>query len=478
MKVNEQYKRLIKSVMSGVILLIEISLYAFIWLRFFNPILEYPFFRRGNWVVIAFYAIFLIFFLHTYGGLEIGYLRRGNIIFSHGLSIFLSNFMAYILLALIDKKFHNPILLLLLACIDLFLVFIWTFVCQYIFLHLFPPRDLIVVYGDKPVFSIMEKINSRDDKYIITGAINIDKGMDKVLAEIENFSGVIIGDIPSHERNLILKACYEKSIRAYTVPKVSDILVRSSEELNLFDTPLLLSRGEDIPIEVLVLKRVEDLVLGTLMFVCSIPLFILFAIAIKCTDGGKVFYTQKRLTKDGKVFQILKFRTMRENAEKDGVARLSTGKEDDRITKVGKILRATRLDELPQLINILRGDMSLVGPRPERPEIAKEYEKEIPIFNYRLKMKAGLTGYAQIYGKYNTTPYDKLKLDLTYIRNYNLWLDMKLILMTPKIMFMKESTEGVEAGQENALQFKNLKEEVYGQTQNLEEKISKRKHGK
>ena len=139
----------------------------------------------------------------------------------------------------------------------------------------------------------------------------------------------------------------------------------------------------------------------------------------------------------------MKFRSMRVDAEKDGVARLSSGEHDDRITPVGKVIRACRVDELPQLINILRGELSIVGPRPERPEIAAQYCEEMPEFALRLQAKAGLTGYAQVYGKYNTTSYDKLKLDLTYIRNYSLLLDLKLMLMTPKIMMLKESTEGV-----------------------------------
>ena len=163
---------------------------------------------------------------------------------------------------------------------------------------------------------------------------------------------------------------------------------------------------------------------------------------IKATDRGPVFYKQVRLTKDRKEFMIYKFRTMIQDAEKDGHARLAAN-DDDRILPVGKFLRATRLDELPQLINILKGEMSLVGPRPERPELAAEIEKELPEFAYRLKVKSGLTGYAQIYGKYNTTAYDKLKLDLTYIRNYSFFLDLKLMIMTPKIMLMKESSEGV-----------------------------------
>ena len=172
------------------------------------------------------------------------------------------------------------------------------------------------------------------------------------------------------------------------------------------------------------------------------PIFVLAAVGIKCTDRGPVFYKQERLTKDGKHFMIYKFRTMVVDAEKMSGPVLAS-ERDPRILPIGKILRATRMDELPQILNILKGEMSLVGPRPERPELAAEIEREIPEFRYRLKVKAGLTGFAQVYGKYNTNSYDKLKLDLMYIRKYSLMLDLKLILMTPKIMFLKESTEGV-----------------------------------
>jgi lipopolysaccharide/colanic/teichoic acid biosynthesis glycosyltransferase len=133
---------------------------------------------------------------------------------------------------------------------------------------------------------------------------------------------------------------------------------------------------------------------------------------------------------------------MRVDSEADQVARLAS-LNDERITPLGKILRATHVDELPQLINILKGDMSLVGPRPERPDIAKLYEENIPEFSYRLKVKAGLSGYAQVFGQYNTTPADKLKLDLFYIENYSFIRDLHIILLTVKIMFMKEKSEGI-----------------------------------
>lgn len=446
---KEQYKRILKFGSAAVILLIEVGLYWLLWQLYLNNIIEERFWRRGIWLLSALYGVLLVFFLQTYGGLKIGYLKRGNIIYSHILSLFIVNTIGYFILALIDKRFHSPVSFILLTVVDGIIVCIWVFLFQWIYGVLFPPRRLLVVYGVRPVFSIMEKIGARDDKYVIGGSISIDEGIDKIMAKAEEFEGIVVGDVPSHDRNLILKKCYDSSIRVYMIPKISDILVRSSTNLNLFDTPILLSKNEGLQIDQMAVKRFIDIVVSLIGIMLTSPLFVMFGAAIHLADRGPIFYTQTRLTIDGKLFKIYKFRTMRVDAEKDGVARLA-GEADDRITDVGKILRATRLDELPQLFNIIKGEMSLVGPRPERPEIAAEYMEDLPEFAMRLKMKAGLTGYAQVHGKYNTTPYDKLKLDLHYIRNYSLWMDLILIVLTPKVLFMKESTEGVGEGEINA----------------------------
>jgi len=446
---KEQYKRILKFGSAAVILLIEVGLYWLLWQLYLNNIIEERFWRRGIWLLSALYGVLLVFFLQTYGGLKIGYLKRGNIIYSHILSLFIVNTIGYFILALIDKRFHSPVSFILLTVVDGIIVCIWVFLFQWIYGVLFPPRRLLVVYGVRPVFSIMEKIGARDDKYVIGGSISIDEGIDKIMEKAKEFEGIVVGDVPSHDRNLILKKCYDSSIRVYMIPKISDILVRSSTNLNLFDTPILLSKNEGLQIDQMAVKRFIDIVVSLIGIMLTSPLFVMFGAAIHLADRGPIFYTQTRLTIDGKLFKIYKFRTMRVDAEKDGVARLA-GEGDNRITDVGKILRATRLDELPQLFNIIKGEMSLVGPRPERPEIAAEYMEDLPEFAMRLKMKAGLTGYAQVHGKYNTTPYDKLKLDLHYIRNYSLWMDLILIVLTPKVLFMKESTEGVGEGETNA----------------------------
>lgn len=447
MKVDQKYKRLVKILFTFGIASMLICLYGWTWIGHYNRIIEFPFFRRGNWMMIFLYGVLLIVFMSIYGGFKVGYLKKGNLIYSQILAVLFTNIFTYFQIAVLDKHFLSPVQLIRMTALDILVIVAWTLVYQWVYEKMFPPRKMLLISGKRSDYHLVEKINSREDKYEICEIINIEKGIPLLKEEILKYDGVIVGDIPSHERNLILKYCFSNSIRTYSVPKISDILLKSSVELNLFDSPLLLSRNEGLSIEQLFLKRLIDVAGSLLGILISSPFFLIIGICIKLTDRGPVFFKQTRLTKDDKVFEIYKFRTMIQEAEKDGVARLAS-EGDSRILPVGRFLRRTRLDELPQLFNILVGDMSFVGPRPERPELAKEILKDIPEFSYRTKVKAGLTGYAQIYGKYNTTPYDKLKLDLTYIRNYSLLLDLKLILMTPKIMFMKEATEGVQPEQQ------------------------------
>ena len=299
-------------------------------------------------------------------------------------------------------------------------------------------------------------MSRRADRFEIQEMICIPERKDKqgdipeqVKQRISQYEGVVIYDIPSRERNRILKYCYGNGVRVYATPKISDLIIRSAEIYHMFDTPLFLSRNMGLTAEQRFVKRLADVLLSAAALVPALPVMAAIAFFIKIEDGGSIIYKQKRLTRGGREFWVYKFRSMREDAEKDGVARLAE-EHDDRITKTGRIIRALRFDELPQIFNILIGDMSLVGPRPERPEIAREYEKEIPEFTYRLKVKAGLTGYAQVYGKYNTMAYDKLKLDLMYIQNYSFRLDIEILLKTVQILFMKESTEGMKAEKQAA----------------------------
>ena len=290
----------------------------------------------------------------------------------------------------------------------------------------------------------------------------LDKVCDKILESYQSgeMNAVMLWDVDSKTRNKLLKFCYMNSIRVYLMPKITDMILLGAEELHIFDSPLLLTREYKLTMEQRFCKRTIDIVCSLILLIITSPIMLLTAIAIKLQDGGPVLYKQVRCTINQREFMIMKFRSMRMDAEKDGKARLAS-KNDDRITPVGKFIRKCRIDELPQLINILCGDMSFIGPRPERPEIIKQYVEVMPEFVYRMKVKAGLAGFAQVYGKYNTTPYDKLKLDLIYIERYSLWMDIKLMLLTLKVLLWPDSTEGVESEQVTAFKeahYKSLNE--------------------
>jgi exopolysaccharide biosynthesis polyprenyl glycosylphosphotransferase len=467
---NEQFKRIIIFLETLGLIAGLTFMFWFVWEHMYSNMIPNPFWRRGNWAVVALYAILLFCFNKLYGGIRMGYLRVMDVLFSEILSVCIVNFITYIQLCLIGRwkwMSHLQPLALMMA-FELVFIVAWVFVSRWVYYALYPPRKILLIYGNRHPGDLIQKMNSRKDKYDIEEAMHLSEGMDKIKKTIHEYEGVVIYDMPSHERNLILKYCFQESIRAYLVPKISDVIIMSTENIHLFDTPLLLSRNSSLNAEQVFVKRCFDLIVSCMMLVISSPFMLLFAVAIKCYDGGPVFYKQQRLTLDGKRFMIYKFRTMIVESEQASGARLCR-KDDDRITPVGKFLRRTHLDELPQIFNILKGEMSLVGPRPERPSIAAEYKKSIPEFDYRLKVKAGLTGYAQIYGKYNTTPYDKLKLDLFYIRNFSIWLDLKLLLLTFKILFQKENTEGVEESQMTAIR-ETAAAEADGRRVVLEEK--------
>ena len=449
MKNYEQYKRMIRFLTSIAILTVETWVYWIAWEQYFSLAAGTPFFRRGDWLMVAVYGLLLLFFSKMYGGLRIGFLERGNVLYSQMLSVVLVNLFTYLQIALLAKGFLNPVPFLLMFVAQAVAIWIWTFLANMLFEKLFPPRQMLLVYGNRPSLTLMDKMNCRKDRYRIQEMVHIEVGVEKILTMIPEYDAVVICDVPSSIRNPILKYCYGTRKRVYMTPKIADILVRSAEDIHLFDTPLIMTRNGQMPIEQAFFKRGMDLILAVTALIVALPVMAITALAVKLQDGGPAIYQQKRLTVGGKEFFVYKFRSMRVDAEKDGVARLASD-GDNRITPIGNFIRKVRLDELPQLFNIIKGDMSIVGPRPERPEIARQYEAEMPEFQYRLRVKAGLTGYAQIFGKYNTTPYDKLKLDLYYIQNYSLMLDVKLMVQTVKILFMKESTEGIAAGQTTA----------------------------
>lgn len=444
---NESYKRMIMFGCTVVILAALTYLFWHIWFTYYSPAIENPFYRKGNWLIVAVYAMLTFAFSKIYGAYKIGYLKTGEVIYSQILSMIFVNIITYFQISLIGRALLNPLPLLGLMLLDIIAIVLWCMLAHFLYIKLFPPRSLLMVYDNDNgnVESLIHKMEQRPDKYRISKAVNIREGYETIIDQIPNYEGVILCDLNNADRKDILKYCFERSIRIYVTPKISDLIIRGAEDINLFDTPLLLCKNTGLSFEQKVIKRTIDLVASSIALIIASPFMLITALVIKLYDGGPVLFKQKRLTLNKKVFEVYKFRSMIVDAEKDGVARLSN-KHDSRITPVGKVIRKIRFDELPQLINIFKGDMSIVGPRPERPEIAEQYKQTMPEFDFRLKVKAGLTGYAQVNGKYNTTPYDKLKLDLMYIEHYSILMDIKLMFKTIKILFMPDSTEGIEDG--------------------------------
>ncbi len=437
----EQYKRLFRYGFILLLILGQAAAFMFCWMMEYNDSIILPFVQKGHWLIGAYYILMESIFLYNFDGLKFGYFKRSNMVLSQILAIICTNAMMYLLIALLSAKFIPIIPIVAICLFDAVFAMVVTGLSELMFNKFFPAKKLLVIYDEyKPDFMV-QKLKSRKDKYTVEKVANISVGFESLKGMMDEVDGVVIFDVHSEIRNKILKICFDKNIRTYTTSKVSDILIRGAENIHLFDTPLLLYRNQGLTFEQRFLKRTMDIIVSLIMLIITSPFMLMSAIAIKLYDGGPVFFRQERSTINNKTFKIHKFRSMIVDAEKDGVSRPATD-GDPRITPVGKVLRATRLDELPQLIDILKGDMSLVGPRPERIEHTEKYTEEIPEFPLRLKVRGGLTGYAQLYGKYNTTPYDKLQLDLMYIQNYSFLLDLRLLFMTVKVMFMKESTEG------------------------------------
>lgn len=414
------------------------------------------------------YFILLALIMKWMGAFQVGFSRKMNLIASAVLSFLTADFIdIFISLAIVGQFrwfwqfFWRYVLLFLVQSV---VIGILSGIELDIYRRLVPPLRLIEIYGDKADVnnSLFEKFNGLKYKYTVEKKVRCPKNgsneMHHLITELREYDGVLVNDIPDEQENSLVKICFDIGKRIYFVPKISDVLKTHSTYINLFDTPIFLNRNNGIPIVELAVKRFFDIFFSVLALIILSPVFLIVSIAIKAEDGGPVFYRQERVTYGGNKFWILKFRSMIVDAEKDGKSH-PAGEKDDRITKVGRVIRAIRVDELPQLINIVKGDMSIIGPRPERVEHVEKYTTEIPEFKLREKMRGGLSGYAQVYGKYNTTALDKLKMDLIYINNYSLLLDVQLVFETFKILFQKESTEGFsEERQKEIMDEENRKE--------------------
>lgn len=398
---------------------------------------------------ILFTAIFfmiLMWLVRVYNSFEIGGRQVYELIYSLTLSSVVASGIMYIVQAAFLHKIPNLLMLLGAFLTEFVWNTIWVFIANKIYFNLYNAKKTVVIYRSKDDLLKLSEISSLSNKFEVIKYIENPEEIHLLIEEIGECEAVFIAGVSATLRNGIIKYCVEKNIPAYIEPKIGDILMSGAKHMQMFSVPILRVRRSAPDPFYLFVKRTLDIIFSLIGIILTSPIMLVMAIAIKAYDGGPVFYKQTRLTKGGKEFQLIKFRTMRVDAEKDGVARLAS-ENDDRILPVMRIARKLRFDEFGNFFCILSGTMTIVGPRPERPEIAKQYEETLPAFALRLQVKAGLTGYAQIYGKYNTEPYDKLQMDLMYINDMSLSCDIGLMFATVKILFMPESTEGIKEGQ-------------------------------
>lgn len=402
-------------------------------------------------VIVTLLFLFAYFaFGKIYDAFLISYSRISEMVYSQILALVMSNSILYVIVTLLMLKLPDPLPILCSFLCQIVLSIMWCWLSHITYYAVVKPQDTVIVYDQREGMEKLIKSYGLSKKFNARFSLQVADCLAD-LTILNKMDVVFLSGIHSHERNIILKYCIARDIQVFMVPRIGDVIMSGAMQMHMLHLPMLMVRRYRPSPLYLLSKRIFDVVSSGIVLLIASPFMLVTAIVIKLTDGGPVFYTQTRLTKDGKEFGVLKFRSTRVDAEKDGVARLSTGDSDPRITPIGRFIRKVRIDELPQLLNIIGGSMSVVGPRPERPEIAAQYCEKMPEFALRLQAKAGLTGYAQVYGKYNTTPYDKLQMDLMYISKPSFIEDLNIIFATIKILFIPESTEGVAEGQETAM---------------------------
>lgn len=446
---GKHHDALLKIMIFINIILITVP-FSVAWLQYYADRTWAPFYAKGNYVIIALFFLIYLTYGHVYDAFLVSLNRATEMVYAQSLAAFISDVILYVICWLLTKRLPTVWPMILVFIGQIVLSGIWSLSVRNLYFKVYPPRRTVVIYDARHGLEELVEEYGLDLKFDIQATISVKEYFESMEAHMQGIDSVFLCGIHSHERNMILKYCVREGIEVYVIPRIGDVLMSGAKRVHMLHLPILQVNRYNPSIEYVAIKRFMDIVVSGVFLIIFSPVMFVTAIAIKMCDKGPVFYKQCRLTKDGKQFQVLKFRSMAIDAEKDGIARLSTGENDDRITPVGRVIRKVRIDELPQLINILKGEMAIVGPRPERPEIAAQYEKDLPEFALRLQAKAGLTGYAQVYGKYNTTPYDKLQMDLMYIAKPSLLEDLRIIFATIKILFLSNSTEGIEKGKVTA----------------------------
>lgn len=447
---SEFAKDLSVSIAKLINIVLMVVPFAIAWYAFYADLLWVRFAMRGHWLVIALYLILYMTIGRMYDAFKISYFRIREMVYSQIITLIEVNFIMYIVEWLLIRRLPPFLPVLLVFSIQCIISVLWCFFAKKWYFYAFPANKTVIVWDNRTGISDLIQEYNLKRKFKVVATASVDECLAD-LSMLDDADVVFLAGIHSHDRNIITKYCIASNVRVFLIPRIGDLIIAGAQRVHMFHLMMLRVERYKPSMEYRLIKRLGDIILSVIGIIVLSPVILVTAVCIKAEDHGPVFYRQCRLTKDGREFNIIKFRSMRVDAEKDGVARLSTGTKDVRVTKVGRIIRKVRIDEIPQLMNIIAGDMSIVGPRAERPEIAEQYCKELPEFDMRLQVKAGLTGYAQVYGKYNTTPYDKLLMDLMYIANAGVFEDIRIIFTTVKALFESNSTEGIEEGHKTAM---------------------------
>ena len=413
--------------------------------------------------------------MSIYGGYSVGITKSKPIIYSMTLSTVFTDIVTHLQLCIMNTnaannqkfQYEHPLLLLLVMVIQILVIIFFAYFGNFVYFSINSPEKCCVITTSKySLNNIVPKIKKYKKQYLITDAILFTNP--DLFDIINRCDTVFVYDVPAASRTTIVEYCYANNKNINYNFEMCDVVSLRGRNAILDDKPMIASTVKGLTVEQRIMKRAMDLFVSTVGLIITSPIMLACAIAIKAEDGGSVFFKQKRATKDGKIFKVYKFRTMK---EKNSINK-SVTEDDDRITKVGKILRKFRIDELPQIINIFKGEMSVVGPRPEMIENVDEYTQALPEFSYRLRVKAGLTGLAQIAGKYNTSPKDKLVLDLMYIEKYSIWQDIKLIFQTLTVFFKADdSTEAFHHSDSYEFFTADESPELIGEPENAESNV-------
>lgn len=443
--------------------LVKIALFAALFGAFFNVFaLAYPWLLRPSrtaGVTMVTFAVAEACLMSLYGGYAIGKQRSKPIINNLMIATALTDLITYVQLSIMNTnsrfnsefRFANPWCLLSCFLLQLLIIVLFAYGGNALFFRINPPeRSIIITSSQYSLNKLVPKLRRYAKQYRIVDVV--DYSSIHVYDEILKCETVFIYDVPIGERARLIEFCYDNQKNIYYNLELCDVVALGAQHVLLEDKSMICASIKQMSMEQRMMKRTMDLLVSALAVILTSPIMIACAIAVKISDHGPVLFKQQRCTRDGKIFKVYKFRTM--TYQSQAVPQTSATANDKRITKVGKFLRKFRIDELPQFFNILKGEMSLVGPRPEMLENVYRYSKELPEFDYRHRVKAGLTGMAQVHGKYNTSPKDKLVLDLIYIQRYRFWMDIKLLFQTLMVFFKSDSTEGFK--QETVMEFKRF----------------------